>query len=142
MSNIKRNLVLKYIYTCRSWYDIPEIGVLFLSGFPLWKTINNYLKNTTHIINDRSTRTTLKIEGQLLEKLSRTCSPVTPVELFLLQTWWYTMNEERTGMWSFFTHIFLSGLSSNDGHCKTVEVMPSTLPQGNIGSVQELPFDF
>ena len=48
------------------------------------------------------------------------------------------MNEERTGMWSFLTHIFLSGLSNNGGHCKTVEVMPSTLPQGNIGSVASL----
>ena len=100
-----------------------------------WKTINNDLKNTTHIINDRIT---LKTEGELLEKVSRTCSPVTPVELFLLQTLWYAMNEERTWMWSFFTHIFLSGLSSNDGHCKTVEVMPPTLPQGNIGSIASL----
>jgi hypothetical protein len=43
------------------------------------------------------------------------------------------MHEESTGMWP-----FLSGLSSNGGNCKTVEVMHSTLPQGNIGLVASL----
>ena len=48
------------------------------------------------------------------------------------------MNEERTRKWSFVTQIFLNGLPSDGSNCKTVEVIPSTLPQGNLGSVAPL----
>ena len=95
-----------------------------------WKTINNYLKNTTQKINDRATRTTLKTEGELLEKMSRSCSPVTPVELFLLQTRLFAMNEERPECGHLW-HIYSLTVYQ-------VMLMTSTLLQGTIGSAASL----
>jgi hypothetical protein len=40
--------------------------------------------------------------------------------------------------WSFVTHIFYNGQPSHGGDRKIFEVMTSTLPKGNLGSVASL----
>ena len=52
----------------------------------------------TQKTKDPATGTPLKISGTR-EEWAVTTPHVAPIVLLLLQTWWYVMNEERTGLW-------------------------------------------
>jgi hypothetical protein len=47
-------------------------------------------------------------------------------------------NDKWNISWSFVTHIFNNGQPSHGGDRKIFEVMTSTLPKGNLGSVASL----
>jgi hypothetical protein len=93
--------------------------------------------NTTQNINNRAIPTTLKIQSELrcYEKVSRYCSTCRTRRIILITNplisheWGQDRNVSKNDgsyRWLFVTQIFLTGLPSHGGDCKSFEVMTST----------------
>jgi hypothetical protein len=108
-----------------------------------------FLKNKTHKIKDRVTRTPLKTGGELgcSGRVISFCStsdtrPVNLVTNPVISREWGKDQEVLTTCgtytWSFVIQIFHNVQPSHGGDHKMFEVMASTLPRGTIGSVASL----
>ena len=87
----------------------------------------------TYKTKNRVTRTPLKIDGT--RRVNLVTNPV------ISREWWQNWEVLTTGgtySWSFVTQIFNNGQPSHGGARKIFEVMTSTLPRWNFGTVASL----